>query len=62
MRRLTPKQRDTLVRIVINASNAVLGGLVVGSLLGQHFRVWTFMVGLGLYIALVIIALLLDKS
>ena len=45
----------------INASNAVLGGLVLGSVLGQNFRVRTFIVGLGLYIGLIVFALLLDR-
>ena len=58
---LTAKQRDTLLKVTLNASNAVLGGLVLGSVLGQHFRLVTFLVGLGLYAALVVVALWLDK-
>lgn len=58
---LTLRQRDTLLKVLLNASNAVLGGLVVGSVLGQHFRVWTFVIGLGLYVGLVTVALLLDR-
>ena len=61
MWKLTPKQRDTLLKILINAGNAVLGGLVLGSVLGQNFRVGTFVVGLGLYMALVTVALLLER-
>lgn len=61
MGRLTTKQRDTLLKVLLSASNAVLGGLVVGSVLGQHFRVITFVVGLALYIALVSGALLLER-
>ena len=60
MRRLTAKQRDTLLRITINASNAVLGGLVLGSILGQNFRVEVFVGGVGLYVGLVVFALMLD--
>ena len=60
MRRLSEKQRDTLLKVILSASNAVLGGLVLGSVLGQRFRMVTFSVGLGLYIALVIVALLLE--
>jgi len=61
MRTLTAKQRDTLLKTILNASNAVLGGLVLGSVLGQHFRVVTFLIGLGLYIALIVVALLIEK-
>ena len=61
MRKLTEKQRDTLLKITLNASNAVLGGLVLGSVLGQRFRLLTFLVGLGLYMALIIVALRLEK-
>jgi hypothetical protein len=58
---LTPRQRETLQKITINASNAVLGGFVLGSVLGQRFRPITFLIGLALYVALVIVALLLDR-
>jgi len=58
---LTGRQRDTLLKVLLNASNAVLGGLVLGSVLGQRFQVVTFSVGLGLYLALVVVALLLDR-
>jgi hypothetical protein len=61
MGRLTGKQRDTLLKITLNASNAVLGGLVLGSILGQRFRLLTFLVGLGLYVALIILALRLER-
>lgn len=61
MLKLTAKQRDTLLKITINASNAVLGGLVLGSVLGQNFRSGTFLVGLGLYVVLVVFALSLDR-
>ena len=61
MGRLTATQRDTLLKVLLSASNAVLGGLVLGSVLGQHFRVITFVVGLALYIALVSGALLLER-
>ena len=55
MQTLTVKQRDT------NASNAVLGGLVIGSVIGQRFSTLMFLVGLGLYLALIVVALLLEK-
>ena len=61
MIRFTPKQRDTLLKVLINASNAVLGGLALGSVLGQSFQVRTFVVGLGLYIAVITVALLLER-
>lgn len=57
----TARQRDTLLKVILNASNAVLGGLVLGSVLGQSFRVSTFVVGLVLYIGLVLVALALDR-
>ena len=59
--RFTTKQRETLLKVILSASNAVLGGLVLGSVLGQHFRLVTFLVGLGLYISLVLVALLLER-
>ena len=59
--RLSSGQRDTLITVLLNASNAVLGGLVLGSVLGQQFRVRIFAVGLVLYAALVIGALLLKR-
>ena len=60
MRTLTGKQRDTLLKVIINASNAVLGGLVLGSVLGQRFQLVIFLVGLGLYVALIVLALRLE--
>ena len=60
MYKLTPKQRDVLLKIIINASNAVMGGLVLGSVLGQSFRVKIFAIGMGLYMGLTV-ALLLDR-
>ena len=61
MQTLTVKQRDTLLKVLLNASNAVLGGLVLGSVLGQRFRTVMFLVGLGLYLALIVVALLLEQ-
>lgn len=57
----TDRQRDTLLKVILNASNAVWGGLVLGSVLGQSFRLITFVMGLALYIGLVVLALLLDR-
>ncbi len=61
MTTFTAKQRDTLLKVTINASNAVLGGLVLGSVIGQGFRVKTFAVGLGLYIILVVLAVCIER-
>ena len=58
---VTEKQRDTFLKIVLNASNGVLGGVVLSSVFGQHFRLLTFSIGLGLYIGLVILALSLSR-
>ena len=57
---LTEKQRDTFLKIVLNASNAVLGGLVLSSVVSQHFRVGTFLLGLMLYGSLIVAAMLLS--
>lgn len=58
---MTPKQRNTWLKIIVNASNAVLSGLVLGSVLGQSFRVKMFAVGLGVYVGLVTAALWVER-
>ena len=62
MHALSDGQRDTLLKVLLNASNAVLGGLVLGSVLSQQFRIGIFCVGLGLYLALVRGALRLSRE
>ena len=59
--RPTPKQRDTALKIVINASNAVLGGVVLGNVLSRSFHMKTFVAGFGVYLTLVAIALWVDR-
>ena len=59
--KLTPRQHDTLLKITINASNAVLGGVVLGNVLGQNFHTKTFVIGFGVYLTLVAVALRVDR-
>ena len=59
---LTPKRRENLAKIATNASTIVLATLVLGNVVsGRPFMGWLFWLGTGVYVALVLVVLWLEK-
>lgn len=58
----TPKRRENAVKLLVNASTILLATLVVGNVVGgKPFNVWTFVLGLLLYVGTAASVLLIEE-
>ncbi len=58
----TAKRRENAVKLLTNASTVLLATLVLGNFVaGKPFNLWAFVSGAGLYAAVVLVILLLEK-